>query len=223
MTVSVDSIDGAATLLRTIIEPTPLQFSRRLSDRYGARIYLKREDLQEVRSFKIRGAYNKMAALTPDERARGVVCASAGNHAQGVAYCCKLLETHGVIVMPVATPSQKIDRVRQFGGAWISIELAGESFDDANREALRLCQQENAIYVHPFDDALVISGQGTVGREIHEQLAGKAEVVIASIGGGGLIAGVATYCKQMNEHIVVIGADNSVIVINWFNFGVILF
>jgi threonine dehydratase len=207
MTVSIETIDNAAVRLRTIVEPTPLQFSRRLSEKHGARVYLKREDLHEVRSFKIRGAYNKMASRTTDERARGVVCASAGNHAQGVAYCCRLLETHGAIFMPVATPNQKIERVRQFGGPWISIEMGGDSFDDANRAALEYCQQKNALYVHPFDDELVISGQGTVGKEIHEQLAGAADIVISSIGGGGLIAGIATYCKQMNERVVVIGAE----------------
>src|SRR5664279_6420612 len=131
MKITIAQIEEAAKRLNGVASRTPLQLSKRLSKKFGATIYLKREDMQEVRSFKIRGAYNKMSSLTPDEKKRGVVCASAGNHAQGVAYSCAKLKIKGTIFMPAITPLQKIDRVRHFGGAYVNVQLVGNTYDDA--------------------------------------------------------------------------------------------
>ena len=201
------AIDEAARRLDGIVARTPLQLAQRLSRTYGATVYLKREDLQEVRSFKIRGAYNKIASLAPAERERGVVCASAGNHAQGVAFACSDLRIRGTIFMPAITPTQKIERVKQFGGEFIEIKLVGASYDDANRAAEQYCEANHAVFVHPFDDVLTIAGQGTVGKEIYEELGGKLDVVVAAIGGGGLASGVASYLKAMNPKLSIIGAE----------------
>ncbi len=205
--VTIKTIEEAAERLKPIVNRTPLQFSKRLSQQYNATIYVKREDLQEVRSFKIRGAYNKIASLTDSEKKQGVVCASAGNHAQGVAYSCSLLKIKGVIFMPTITPNQKIEKVKKLGGEYIQIKLTGQTFDEANEAALRYCKEQSAIYVHPFDDPLTIAGQGTIAEEIYKDLNGKVDVVVASIGGGGLISGIATYMKQKNEAIRVIGTE----------------
>lgn len=207
--VSAELIEQAAVALEGIAARTPLQYSRRLSQKYDAEVYLKREDLQEVRSFKIRGAYNKMCTLTQDERARGVVCASAGNHAQGVAYSCAALQIHGVIFMPVTTPNQKIAKVASFGGDYVEIRMVGDTFDAASDAAQRYCSEQNATIVHPFDDPLVIAGQGTVGKEIYEELAGRLDVVCSCVGGGGLIGGIATYIKAQDPAIRVLGAEPS--------------
>jgi len=200
-------IDAAAKRLDAIVARTPLQASKRLSSTYGARVFIKREDLQEVRSFKIRGAYNKIASLSAEERKRGVVCASAGNHAQGVAFACSDLRIKATIFMPAITPTQKIDRVKHFGGEFITIRLIGTSYDDANVAAQAYCAQQQAVFVHPFDDALTIAGQGTIGKEIEEDLAGEVDVVVGAVGGGGLIAGVASYLKPSRPAIRVIGAE----------------
>jgi threonine dehydratase len=173
---------------------------------YDAQIYIKREDLQEVRSYMIRGAYNKMRSLLQGERKKGVVCASAGNHAQGVAYSCNALKIKGTIFMPVVTPNQKIQKVKKFGGEYITIKLIGNTFDEANTAAQEYTHRHNAIYVHPFDDIYTIAGQGTVGKEIYDELK-DIEVVVAPIGGGGLIAGVSTYLKSKNKNINIIGVE----------------
>lgn len=205
----INQIDEAATKLEDVIQRTPLQFSKRLSQLYDAKVYIKREDLQEVRSFKIRGAYNKMVSLSSQERKRGVVCASAGNHAQGVAFSCALLKLKGTIFMPISTPNQKIQKVKQFGGAYATVKLVGKTFDDAAAAAKQFAQEQNAITVHPFNDPLTIAGQGTVGREIYSELGDAVDVVVASIGGGGLIAGVGTYLKNKVPSIKIIGAEPS--------------
>lgn len=205
--VTAQHIDEAAKRLDSVIVQTPLQLSKRLSTKYGATIYFKREDLQEVRSFKIRGAYNKISQLTDEEKKLGVVAASAGNHAQGVAYSCFALKIKGTIFMPAITPLQKIDRVRQFGGSYITIKLVGQTFDDASKAAQKFVQETKAIYVHPFNDPATIAGQGTVGKEIYEQLDGKVDVVIAGIGGGGLISGIGTYLKEKNQKIKIVGVE----------------
>lgn len=204
--ITKQMIDQAAEGLRDVVQKTPLQFSKRLSEKYKANIYIKREDLQEVRSFKIRGAYNKIASLSSKEKKQGVVCASAGNHAQGVAYSCATLKINGVIFMPVVTPNQKIEKVRQFGGKYIEIKLVGETFDDANIAAIKYCQEKGYIYIAPFNDVLTIAGQGTIGKEIYEELP-EVDVIVASIGGGGLISGIATYAKSQNTQIQVFGAE----------------
>jgi len=207
MLITKKEIDKAAGRLKGVSQETPLQFSKRLSKLYGAKIYFKREDLQEVRSFKIRGAYNKMASLSSEEKARGIVCASAGNHAQGVAYSCNALKVKGTIFMPVVTPMQKIDKVRQFGDGYVDIKLVGTTFDDASVASRIFEKEQNAVYVHPFDDPYTIAGQGTVGKEIYDQLDGKVDFVLATIGGGGMISGVSTYLKEKREEIKIIGVE----------------
>ena len=205
--VTLKDIEEAELKLKDVVMRTPLQYSKRLSKKYKADIYIKREDIQEVRSFKIRGAYNKMAGLSNEEKKRGVVCASAGNHAQGVAYSCNLLKIHGVIFMPVVTPNQKIDKVQHFGDGYIKIKLVGNTFDDASIASQVYAKENNKIYVHPFDDPLTIAGQGTIGKEIYEKLGGKIDYLVAAIGGGGLISGISTYLKGKNKNIKCVGAE----------------
>lgn len=207
MVVSKKDIEAAAERLAGVVERTPLQFNKRLSDIFGAIIYLKREDLQEVRSFKIRGAYNKISSLTPEEKKRGVVCASAGNHAQGVAYSCATLKIKGTIFMPAVSPNQKIDRVKKFGGKYIEIVLIGDTFDEAFTASQVFAKKHNSVYVHPFNDPKTIAGQGTVAKEVYEELDGKLDVIIACLGGGGLVSGTAVYMKETNPDIEVIGSE----------------
>ncbi len=203
----LDEIEAASRRLEGVAARTPLQLSKRLSLRYDARVYLKREDLQEVRSFKIRGAYNRVAALADAERKRGVACASAGNHAQGLAYACAALSIDGVIFMPAVTPLQKVDRVRHFGGDRVEVRLVGETFDEAGRAAERHCEDTGAFMIHPFDDPLTVAGQGTVAKEVDQELGGDLEFVIVPIGGGGLAAGIAAYLAGTRPGVQVVGAE----------------
>src|SRR5690606_18131811 len=152
--------EAAAERLMGVVTHTPLQYSQRLSEKYGAEVYFKREDLQVVRSYKLRGAYNKISKLTDAERAKGVVCASAGNHAQGVAFSCKRLGINGVIFMPGPTPRQKISQTEMFGNGRIEIILTGDTFDDCQQTALAYCAQHGMTFIHPFDDLDIIEGQG---------------------------------------------------------------
>ena len=204
MTSAVDEAEGR---LRGIIANTPLQTLKRLSETFGANILVKREDLQEVRSFKIRGAYNKIGALTVEERKRPIVCASAGNHAQGVAWVCAHLAIRGTIFMPRITPVQKIERVEHFGGEHVEIRLVGDSYDEANQAAQEYCRQSGGIFVHPFDDPQTIAGQGTVAKEILDATEGHVDLVVLPVGGGGLASGVASYIKERDPSIVVVGAE----------------
>jgi len=183
---------------------TALEAAPRLSERIGNNVWLKREDTQPVFSFKLRGAYNKMANLAPDVRARGVIAASAGNHAQGVALAAQRLGCRAVIVMPTTTPQVKINAVRALGG---EVVLVGDSFSDAYAHATELEKQEKLCFVHPFDDPDVIAGQGTVGMEILRQRPGPIDAVFVPIGGGGLISGVAAYIKALRPEIQVIGVQ----------------
>src|SRR3989449_3917706 len=201
----VRAIDEAEQRLEGIASTTPLQPSVRLSEQYGARILIKREDMQAVRSFKIRGAYNKIASLSPEDRKRPIVCASAGNHAQGVAFACAHLGIGGTIFMPRITPTQKIERVEHFGGEFVEIRLVGDSYDESSVAAEEYCAQKQGIFVHPFDDLETIAGQGTVGEEIFDATGGDVEIVIVPIGGGGLASGVASYIKAKNSAVVVVG------------------
>lgn len=207
MEVTAATIDQASQTLEGVVKHTPLQFSRRLSKEYDAKIYIKREDLQEVRSYKIRGAYNLMSSLKDDEKKRGVVCASAGNHAQGVAWSASHLGIAATIFMPQVTPLQKINKVKQFGGKWVDVVLTGASFDEASTSAKLFCKEKDAIFVHPFDDELVMSGQGTVGKEIFDELGEKIDYVLCPIGGGGLISGVSTYLKSKVTKTHIIGVE----------------
>lgn len=198
---------GAHRVLQEVIAPTPLQHNLALSAKYGCNVYLKREDLQIVRSFKIRGAYNLISSLTEEERARGVVCASAGNHAQGVAYSCRKLGIRGYIYMPATTPRQKINQVKLFGGDQIEVRLTGDTFDDAYAEAIRFCNEEGLSFVHPFDDPRIVAGNATVGKEIVEGGVNPIDVLLLTIGGGGLAAGVAAYVKAISPDTRIIGVE----------------
>jgi threonine dehydratase len=183
---------------------TPLDYAHNLSCRLDNRVLLKREDLQPVFSFKLRGAYNKMAHLSTAEKQRGVICASAGNHAQGVALAAQKLGCRAVIVMPVTTPQIKVDAVAQRGA---EVVLAGESYDEASAHAHVLMKKQGLTYVHPFDDPLVIAGQGTIGMEILRQYAEPIHAIFCCVGGGGLISGVAAYVKQLRPEIKIIGVE----------------
>ncbi|TMC38862.1 MAG: threonine ammonia-lyase IlvA [Chloroflexi bacterium] len=203
----VRAIEEAERRLQGIASTTPLQPSLRLSERYDASVLIKREDMQAVRSFKIRGAYNKIASLSAEDRKRPIVCASAGNHAQGVAFACAHLGIGGTVFMPRITPTQKIERVEHFGGEFVEIRLVGDSYDEASAAAEEYCGQKQGIFVHPFDDLDTIAGQGTVGKEIFDATGGEVAVVILPVGGGGLASGVASYIKERNPAVVVIGAE----------------
>ena len=205
--VTVQAIEDAYQRLQSVITRTPLQYNPRLSERFGAEIYFKREDLQIVRSYKLRGAYNLMSLLDPDERRQGVVCASAGNHAQGVAFTCSRLEIEGHIYMPQNTPKQKIQRVHTLGGAWVHIELVGDTFDDTYRLAAAYSRETHKVFVHPFDDPRIIAGQGTVAVEVAEQLGFAPDFLIAPVGGGGLISGLAVYSEQNFPETTLIGVE----------------
>ncbi|MEO6985379.1 MAG: threonine ammonia-lyase, biosynthetic [Paralcaligenes sp.] len=183
-----------------------LELASQLSARIGNKVYLKREDTQTVFSFKLRGAYNKMARLSAAELKLGVIAASAGNHAQGVALSAQRLGCRAVIVMPVTTPQVKIDAVRGFGGEVI---LVGDSFSDAYQHAKTIEKKEKLTFVHPFDDPDVIAGQGTVGMEILRQHSGPIDAIFVPIGGGGLISGVAAYVKQLRPEIQIIGVQTN--------------
>lgn len=185
---------------------SPLQLAPRLSDRMRNRIYFKREDIQSVFSFKLRGAYNKMANLPPDKIKRGVICASAGNHAQGVALSASKLGCRSLIVMPTTTPPVKIDAVKARGG---EVVLSGESYSDAYQHALDLERELKLTFIHPFDDPDVIAGQGTVGMEILRQHSAPIHAIFVAVGGGGLIAGVAAYVKAVRPEIKVIGVQTT--------------
>ncbi|MGM0552624.1 MAG: threonine ammonia-lyase, biosynthetic [Pseudomonadota bacterium] len=187
-----------------VARETPLDPMPTLSHRLGCNIWLKREDLQPVFSFKLRGAYNKIAQLTPEQRARGVVAASAGNHAQGVALGASHLGIKAVIVMPVTTPAIKIDAVRRFGGKAV---LKGDSFDEAAAHARELQEKHGYTFIHPFDDPEVIAGQGTVAMELLRQHSGPLDAVFVCIGGGGLAAGMAVYIKRLRPEIRIIGVE----------------
>ncbi|MFY7984770.1 MAG: threonine ammonia-lyase, biosynthetic [Burkholderiaceae bacterium] len=181
-----------------------LEPARNLSRRLDNQVLLKREDQQPVFSFKLRGAYNKMAHLSPDQLARGVICASAGNHAQGVALSARKLGTKALVVMPVTTPKVKVEAVQALGG---TVVLQGESYSDAYQHALKLQTEQDLVFVHPFDDPDVIAGQGTIGMEILRQHQGPIDAVFVAIGGGGLISGVASYLKAVRPEIKVIGVQ----------------
>ncbi len=183
---------------------TPLQAARQLSERLGNQILLKREDLQPVFSFKIRGAYNKMAQLSPQELARGVVTASAGNHAQGVALAARHLGIKATIVMPRTTPELKVQGVRARGGKAV---LYGDAFPEALAHSLKLVEEKGFTYIHPYDDPMVIAGQGTVAMEILRQHQGRLDAIFVPVGGGGLVAGIAAYVKYLRPDIKVIGVE----------------
>lgn len=196
----------AAERLKHIVNRTPLTYHPRLSEKYDCQVYLKREDLQLVRSYKLRGAYNMVSSLSEEQLKRGVVCASAGNHAQGFAYSCNKLGVRGVVFMPEITPRQKITQTEMFGNGQIEIILTGDTFDDCLQEALTYTAANNMTFIPPFDDYRVIEGQATVGVEIIEDQP-EIDLAIIPIGGGGIAAGVGNYLKSVNPNIKIIGVE----------------
>lgn len=204
--VQVEDILIAYRHLKEIVAHTPLQKNERLSEKYGANVYLKREDLQHVRSFKLRGAYYSMKLLG-DNLENGVVCASAGNHAQGVAFACRQLGVKGKIFLPATTPKQKVKQIEMFGREFVDIILAGDSFDDAYSKAVECAEKEERTFIHPFDDEKVIAGQGTVAVEVMNDCEEPVDYLLGSIGGGGLMSGVGTYIKSVSPATKVIGVE----------------
>lgn len=205
----MEDIVRAHHVLREVIVRTPLQRDAVLSAKYDCDVFLKREDLQVVRSFKIRGAYNMIRSLSEQEREAGIVCASAGNHAQGVAFSCNALEIKGKIYMPSTTPNQKVKMVKRFGGGYVEVILIGDTFDDAYHEAIKACNEHGMTFIHPFDEAKIIAGNGTIGMEIMEDMDTPADYMFVTIGGGGLAAGVATYVKTVSPSTKLIGVEPS--------------
>ncbi|MFR9806329.1 threonine ammonia-lyase IlvA [Pseudonocardia sp. RS010] len=205
--VTASDVDGAAGRLRAVIGPSPLQISARLSDAVGGEVWLKREDLQPVRSYKIRGAYNLIAQLAPEERARGVVCASAGNHAQGVAFACARLHVAARVYLPRTTPRQKRDRVARLGGKVVEVVVVGNTYDDAAAAAAADAAQTGATLVPAFDDPRTVAGQGTVAREVLSQLADPPDQIIVPVGGGGLLAGTVAYLRERHPEVRIIGVE----------------
>ena len=206
-------IKGAAERLEHVVIHTPLQYNPNLSRQYQCRVYLKREDLQIVRSYKIRGAYNMMSQLSKEQLAKGVVCASAGNHAQGFAYSCKQLGTKGVVFMPIPSPQQKVTQTKMFGEAFVEVKLVGDTFDDTAKAAKAYTEANGMTFIPPFDHPSIIAGQATVGVEILEDFKEdlpsdqQIDFLFVPIGGGGLSAGVGTYFKEQSSHTKIIGLE----------------
>jgi threonine dehydratase len=196
----------ASERLRPVVNRTPLAFSHSLSRRYGCNIYLKREDLQVVRSYKLRGAYNMMSSLPQEQLQKGVVTASAGNHAQGFAYSCKKLGVKGMVFMPIITPQQKVQQTRFFGEDFVEIKLCGDTFDDCAVLAKEFTTKNNMVFIPPFDDPRIIEGQATVGVEILEDLS-SIDYLFLPIGGGGLCSGVGSYFKTFSPQTKIIGVE----------------
>ncbi len=204
---ALEDIQKAASTIKEVAMVTPLMNSIRYSRRYDANILLKREDLQRVRSYKIRGAYNKISSLSKEQLEKGVVCASAGNHAQGVAFACNHLGIEGTIYMPSVTPKQKIAQTQMFGGDHVKIVLEGDTFDDSSKAAMKICETEGKTFVHPFEDPKTIEGQGTIGLEIFEQADVPIDYVFVAIGGGGLASGLCGALKALSPKTKIIGIE----------------
>lgn len=210
--ISARDIKQAYSVLKDVVVQTPLDFNRYLSERYGANIYIKRENEQRVRSFKIRGAYYAISQLTDADKANGVVCASAGNHAQGVAYTCKEMQIPATIFMPITTPQQKIGQVKFFGGEFVEIRLVGDTFDESATAAMKYTKETGKTFIDPFDDPNVQAGQGTVAYEILEEAEEQSvsfDQLLVPVGGGGLIAGVSAYLKDQAPEIKIVGVEAS--------------
>ncbi|AFD06946.1 threonine ammonia-lyase IlvA [Solitalea canadensis] len=201
-----EQISLAAERLNGVALKTPLQYISRLSEKYDCKMYFKREDMQPVRSYKIRGAYNNIIGLSDEQRSRGVVCASAGNHAQGVAFSSSKLKIKSHIFMPQVTPRQKIEKVRSFGGEWVNVVLTGTTYDEAYAASKRFAEQNNLAFIHPFDDWNTIYGQATVAKEIDDELQ-DFDVLVVPVGGGGLASGASLFFKEINPNVKVIGID----------------
>ncbi len=203
----LEDIQKAASAIKEVAMVTPLMNSIRYSRRYDANVLLKREDLQRVRSYKIRGAFNKISSLSKEQLDKGVVCASAGNHAQGVAFACHHLKINGTIYMPSVTPKQKVAQTQMFGGDHVRIVLEGDTFDDSSKAAMKACELEGRTFVHPFEDPKTIEGQGTIGLEIFKQSDVPIDYVFVAIGGGGLASGLCGAVKALSPKTKIIGVE----------------
>ena len=204
---TVKAIKSAAEKLQGIASISPLEEHQRFSDKYHCKMLFKREDLQQVRSYKIRGAYNKISSLTKEETKNGIVCASAGNHAQGDAISCHNLKIKGKIFMPAPTPNQKVEQVKMFGKEFVEVVLVGDTFDDSYHKAIEECDQFNKPLVHPFNDQKVIEGQGTVGLEIIQQSETPIDYIFIPVGGGGLASGLSSVVKALSPETKIIGIE----------------
>jgi threonine dehydratase len=205
--ITAEAIEQASKRLEHVITHTPLTKNLHLSEQYGCNVYLKREDLQVVRSYKLRGAYNMISSYPEEVLEKGIVCASAGNHAQGVAYSCNLLKISGKIFMPNTTPKQKVSQVKMFGKEYVNVVLTGDTFDDASEEAIAYSKENGKLFVPPFDHEKVIEGQGTVAVEIIDDFKGKIDYVFIPIGGGGLAAGIGSYFELKSPETKIIGVE----------------
>lgn len=205
--IGLHAIFAAARALKSVVHHTPLQPSLLYSELYGANVLLKREDMQVVRSYKIRGAYNKMASIGPEALKNGIVCASAGNHAQGVAWSCRKMQVKGTIFMPHTTPRQKLKQVQFFGKEYVEVVLSGDTFDAAYELATAHAQESGKTFIHPFDDPEVIAGQATVGVEIFNDAETPIDYLLVPIGGGGLVAGLVSYFRQVSPTTKIIGVE----------------
>lgn len=211
-TLNAKDVDNAYLRIKDVVKETPLQFDLYLSQKYDCNVYLKREDLQWVRSFKLRGAYNAISVLTSEAKEKGITCASAGNHAQGVAYTAKALNLKAMIFMPVTTPLQKVNQVKFFGSKNVKIILTGDTFDDCLKEALIYTEQNHMTFIDPFNNVDTIAGQGTLAKEILNQSSNDSitfDYLFAAIGGGGLISGISTYMNQYSPQTKIIGVEPS--------------
>ncbi|HLU37112.1 MAG TPA: threonine ammonia-lyase IlvA [Thermomicrobiales bacterium] len=207
LAVSAADIDDAAQRLNGVTLQTPLHISHRLSAVAGTDVWLKREDLQPVRSYKIRGAHNLISQLTPEQREAGVICASAGNHGQGVALACATLGVHATIFVPTTTPRQKRERMLAIGGPYVDLVVHGDTYDDSSRAGREMAERTGMVMVPAFDDPRTIAGQGTVAREIVEQLGSAPDVVLVPVGGGGMVAGVVVWLAEHCPSTRVIGVE----------------
>ncbi|MCF8563181.1 threonine ammonia-lyase IlvA [Alicyclobacillus tolerans] len=208
--ITTEEISEALAIVQEVILTTPLQKNQVLSERYHCNVFIKREDLQKVRSFKIRGAYNFLRHMPKETLSNGVVCASAGNHAQGVAYSSRYLNVKATIFMPSTTPRQKVSQVKLFGGDFVDIRLIGDTFDDSYKAAMEYCTEHEMVFVHPFDHPLIVAGQGTIGMEILNEMKAtdaSLDYVFLGVGGGGLASGVGSYVKQVSPTTKVIGVE----------------
>lgn len=204
---NIEDVRKAAITIRQVADITPLIQSIRYSKTYEANILLKREDLHRVRSYKIRGAFNKISSLDQEQLINGVVCASAGNHAQGVAFACNHLGINGTIYMPSVTPKQKVEQTKLFGGKWVTVVLEGDTFDDSFKAAKEFCAINKKTFIHPFDDPKIIEGQATVGLEILEQSKVPIDYLFVAVGGGGLASGLCAVFKALSPQTKIVGVE----------------
>ena len=204
---SIEGVQLAVSRLSKVIRKTPWEFNKRLSSLKNASVFFKREDLQQIRSFKIRGAYNKISSLSEEKRGVGIICASAGNHAQGFAFSCNKMQIEGVVYMPATTPQQKVSQVKMFGGKYIRVVLIGDTYDACQKYALKIAKKEGKTFIHAFDDTEVIEGQATIALEILEQSSKPLDYIFVPVGGGGLISGIITVLSILSPETKIIGVE----------------